>query len=84
MHGLTGSRLKTWYHKETEILWPENLLPLDFPQARIITYGYDADIIQLLDRSSSNTVRDHAKSLAIDLAQRRAQTDSVSLAVSIT
>jgi hypothetical protein len=25
--------------------WPHDLLPLDIPEARILTYGYDADVI---------------------------------------
>ena len=61
------------------VLWPEQLLPLDFKQARIITFGYDADIVRLFDKSSSNTVRDHGKSLAMDIAQRRVQTKSVGM-----
>lgn len=77
MHGLTGNRSKTWTDKEIGTFWPEALLPKDFAEARIITYGYDAEMVQLLDRSSSNTVRDHGKALAIDLAQRRVQTNSV-------
>lgn len=25
--------------------WPRDLLPMDIPEARILTYGYDADVI---------------------------------------
>lgn len=53
LHGLNGSSIKTWTapcpkskskskdgRKETH--WLRDLLPHDFPKARIMTFGYDA------------------------------------------
>ena len=28
-----------------KVFWPRDLLPKDFPSARILTYGYDADLV---------------------------------------
>ncbi|KAE9372424.1 hypothetical protein N431DRAFT_408655 [Stipitochalara longipes BDJ] len=43
VHGLTGNRKKTWTH-ENGVFWPE-LLAKDYPKARVITYGYDANVV---------------------------------------
>ncbi|KAI9715747.1 MAG: hypothetical protein M1812_005745 [Candelaria pacifica] len=76
IHGLTGNRETTWTEKKTGICWPEGLLPVDLPQARIFTYGYDADVVGIFKIASSNTVRDHGKGLANDLSLRRLRTKS--------
>ena len=60
------------------MFWPKDLLAKDLPNARILTFGYDADIIRGLNTAGSNTLRDHGKALAIDVAMRRTRTDSVS------
>lgn len=43
----------------------------DLPQARIITYGYDADVVHLTREAGLNTVRDHATNLILDLSNLR-------------
>jgi hypothetical protein len=78
VHGLTGNRENTWTEKKGKILWAERLLPTDLPQARIFTFGYDADVVRVLKTTSSNIVRDHGKALANDVAIRRMRTKSVS------
>ena len=30
---------------QEKIFWPRDLLPKDFPNARILTFGYDADLV---------------------------------------
>ena len=77
VHGLTGNRETTWTHKQTQSFWPQTLLVRDLPKARILTFGYDADIIGTLTPAGSNTLRDHGKSLANDLALRRMRSGSV-------
>jgi hypothetical protein len=75
VHGLTGGYKSTWTDK-TGIFWPETFLKKDLPTARILTFDYDADI-QTLNEHSSNTLRDHGKSLAFDLSLLRMKTKSV-------
>ncbi|OQD80373.1 hypothetical protein PENANT_c036G02396 [Penicillium antarcticum] len=76
IHGLTGNRETTWSFKPTKQFWPQNLLPKDLPTARITTFGYDADIIGALKIAGSNTIRDHGKALAHELAVWRKRTKS--------
>lgn len=47
------------------------MLPLDIPTSRIMTFGYDADVVRLIHSSSANTIRDHGKALATDLCRMR-------------
>lgn len=75
VHGLTGNRQNTWTH-EDGVFWPKDLLPEDVPTARIMTFGYDADVVGIIKTAGSNTLRDHGKSLANDLAMRRARSNS--------
>ncbi|KAI9666477.1 MAG: hypothetical protein M1821_004413 [Bathelium mastoideum] len=42
-----------------------------------MTYGYDADVLGIIQTAGSNTLRDHGKSLANDLALQRAMSNSV-------
>ena len=42
-----------------------------------MTFGYDADVIGIVTTAGSNTLRDHGKSLANDLAMRRARSNSI-------
>ena len=77
VHGLTGNRESTWTHKKTKTFWPQKLLPQDLPSARILTFGYDADIVEAINPASSNTLRDHGNSLANDLALRRMKSRTV-------
>lgn len=43
----------------------------DLPQARIITYGYYADVVHLTPEAGLNTVRDHAANLILSLSKMR-------------
>ncbi|KAL8879177.1 MAG: hypothetical protein Q9198_003165 [Flavoplaca austrocitrina] len=71
-HGLTGNRESTWAeHKADGKVWPRDMLPPAIPISRIMTFGYDADVVRLIDSSSTNTIRDHGKALATDLCRKR-------------
>jgi hypothetical protein len=79
VHGLTGNRESTWTDKPTKVFWPKDLLAEDLSRARIITFGYDADIVRGLSVAGNGTLRDHGKALAEDLAMRRKKTGTVRL-----
>ncbi|CAN9242410.1 unnamed protein product, partial [Alternaria alternata] len=53
------------------------LLTKELKNVRILTFGYDADVLKLLNIAGGNTVRDHGKSLAQDISLRRAETNSI-------
>ncbi|PNP57410.1 hypothetical protein THARTR1_02407 [Trichoderma harzianum] len=74
LHGLTGHREGTWTAEGEADPWPKSLLPKDLPTARIITYGYDANVLHLTRVAGQNTVREHAKTLINDLSALRTDT----------
>jgi hypothetical protein len=39
VHGLGGDAHRTWTHENSK-LWLQDFLPLEIPEARILTYGY--------------------------------------------
>jgi hypothetical protein len=82
IHGLTGNSYDTWVSRGG-VYWPTQLLARDFPDARIMTFGYDADVTRLLGPVSQNNVRDHAANLIADLAAIRAQDGSVGVSAGI-
>ena len=77
IHGLTGGRESTWTAKGAAAPWPESLLSNDLPQARIIMYGYDADVVNFWSMTSQNTVGDHSQKFLTSLANLRDRTDTV-------
>lgn len=77
VHGLTGSRLSTWTSKETKTPWPKTLLSNDIPNARILTLGYDADVVNAWAPASQNRVGEHANDLNNLLCDLREATKTV-------
>ncbi len=57
------------YSRNTgSIYWPRDLLPLTIPNARIFTYGYNADIIGgLFQATSKNSISQHGQDLMVEL-----------------
>ncbi|KAI1167164.1 Alpha/Beta hydrolase protein [Nemania serpens] len=76
VHGLFGNRRTTW--TEHGVLWPLKLLPGDLPKARILTFGYDADVtkLNLENEITRGTIETHAADLCERLVGLRAKTDS--------
>ncbi|KAF2679033.1 hypothetical protein K458DRAFT_375424 [Lentithecium fluviatile CBS 122367] len=62
VHGLTGDRESTWTHSNGT--FTPDLMQTQFPTARIITYGYDANIVGLWKNASGDGLRGHGKALA--------------------
>ncbi|KAI9888239.1 MAG: hypothetical protein M1814_000936 [Vezdaea aestivalis] len=71
LHGLTGDRDGTWTAPGCTDPWPKTLLAEDLPQARIISYGYDANVVHLTKEAGLSTVREHASSIIFDLHNLR-------------
>ncbi|KAI9668489.1 MAG: hypothetical protein M1829_005367 [Trizodia sp. TS-e1964] len=71
VHGLTGNRISTWTAPGQSTPWPKTLLPPVLSKARILSYGYNAYIVQK-SVASSNRLIDHAKNLLNDLTTDRA------------
>ncbi|TKA69469.1 hypothetical protein B0A49_05207, partial [Cryomyces minteri] len=87
VHGLTGSRRNTWTKKWTigkqtvACFWPEHLLPINIENARISTWGYDADVVdpKLFHMVSNNSITEHAANLCTEVAHLRSETKTVSI-----
>jgi hypothetical protein len=76
VHGLTGNRETTWTAKG-DYLWPQLLLAKKFPRARIMGFGYDADIINFWSQPGMNKIGQHAESLVAALADERTDCENV-------
>ncbi|PGH08456.1 hypothetical protein AJ80_07855 [Polytolypa hystricis UAMH7299] len=79
VHGLFGNPQHTWTGKKTdsetkkteEVFWVQQLLPAVLPNARIFTWGYDADVTHLLSNSSQATIFEHSRTLLSDISDER-------------
>ena len=68
IHGLGGTSRWTWSKfRDPALFWPAEFLPLepDVGQARLLTFGYDANIIR--SGSAGISILDFAKDLLFDL-----------------
>lgn len=78
VHGLTGDSYTTWRHEQTGVYWPKELLGKDLADARILSFGYDVDVVRFWNPASNNTVSNHAENLLGALSRIRGRTESVS------
>lgn len=76
VHGLTGNPYNTWLHKESGIHWPSKLLRQDLPDTRILSFGYDADIVNFWNPASNSRLSSHAENLVGELVRERERTDT--------
>ncbi|KID85820.1 sesB-related regulatory protein [Metarhizium guizhouense ARSEF 977] len=76
IHGLTGGRERTWTAKEASSPWPKTLLPLKFPESRILTFGYDAHVTQWRGVVSQSRIAHHAWKLLTALSTYREEDDT--------
>ncbi|KAL8994880.1 MAG: hypothetical protein Q9169_005278 [Polycauliona sp. 2 TL-2023] len=62
VHGINGHPSETWTSEEHNVFWPRELLPrlLEKTKARVLVYGYDADIdLPTEEATSSKMAPDH-------------------------
>jgi len=74
IHGLGGTSRMTWSkNKDIELFWPQMFLPLerDICRARILTFGYNADVL----KAHNSSVLDFAKELLYEM--KYAQDDNI-------
>jgi hypothetical protein len=77
VHGLTGTSYDTWLDKQTGVHWPTTLLSRDLADTCILTFGYDADVVNFWNPASQNRIGNYAENMIGALARRREQTNSV-------
>ena len=78
VHGLTGNREATWTAHGASDPWPKTLLPSTFPTARVLTFGYDADVVNWRGVVSQNYIGNHAFHLLTSLSSYREKDGTVS------
>ncbi|OBT98860.1 hypothetical protein VE01_03348 [Pseudogymnoascus verrucosus] len=57
----------TWESQPQPVFWPKEFLPRDVPHARIITYGYDAKVVELFQSVSQNSLYAISRDILNDL-----------------
>lgn len=72
IHGLNGDATKSWTNANTKAFWPKDCLPFDLPEARVFTFGYNADAA--FGNTTADIV-DHAKDLLGSLIDKREEED---------
>src|SRR5207248_11368024 len=77
VHGIFGNRRTTW--TKHGVLWPQSILSAVLPNARILTFGYDADFTKFNAEIevTRGTIETHAADICERLAGLRARTQSV-------
>lgn len=76
IHGLNGHRENSW--TVNGVNWLRDLLPLDIPNARIISWGYVANI-HGTSQISAQYLYDHARNLISELCLKRRLTKVLEL-----
>ena len=79
VHGLTGDREKTWTAKNAAAPWPQSLLPSKIPNARVLTFGYDAYVADWKGVVSNSRIGNHAMNLLTSVATYREDDNTVGL-----
>lgn len=78
VHGITGNRESTWTAQtgSESIFWPRDLLPRDVPDSRIVTWGYDADVVGFWAMASQNRIGEHAGNFVNQVTGMRERTNT--------
>jgi hypothetical protein len=59
--------------------WPQSLLPSKVPNARVLTFGYDAYVADWQGVVSKNRIGNHSMNLLTSVATYREDDDTVSI-----
>jgi hypothetical protein len=65
VHGLNGHPQHSWTAPGSDFFWPKDLLPQHIAKekVRILTYGYNANVDELLGNTSLDRIHHHAQTL---------------------
>jgi len=73
VHGLNGDPFNSWTTKGSSKMWLKDpsLLPSHLKNSRILTYGYHANVLAVLGKTSSDRILQHAQTLIAELVADR-------------
>ncbi|KAL8895579.1 MAG: hypothetical protein Q9207_008112 [Kuettlingeria erythrocarpa] len=73
VHGLDGHPHRTWTSDKSDTFWPADLLPAVVAEnkARVLVYGYDADLTSTPEGLSKDKIHHHAEQLVAVLYASR-------------
>ncbi|KAL9068356.1 MAG: hypothetical protein Q9161_006279 [Pseudevernia consocians] len=73
VHGLNGDPFKTWTTEGSEKMWLKDLdlLPSNLKNSRILTYGYNANVMAMFGKTLSDRILQHAHTLVAQLVADR-------------
>lgn len=71
VHGPRGHLENTWKAECTLYPWPQTLLPGKIPNARILTFGYDATVTDIGSMLSIKTLVTHSRDFLSAIATHR-------------
>lgn len=58
--------------KRNKVFWPKDLLPIQYPNARVLVYGYDSNVSKFMSGpTNENSIHSHGKDLLFSLAASR-------------
>lgn len=78
VHGLYQDQTETWTDRTAGVFWLRDFLSKQIPDARVLTYGYKAEILSTSGESSSDRILPHALTLIADLHADRQLADAIS------
>jgi hypothetical protein len=71
VHGLTGNSFHTWFDRTSQTHWPRDLIKEDLPDARVMTFGYDADVVHAIRSASLESISSYSGDLLASLSGTR-------------
>jgi len=71
VHGLTGNSFHTWFDRTSQTHWPRDLIKEDLPDARVMTFGYDADVVHAVRSVSLESISSYSGDLLASLSGKR-------------
>jgi hypothetical protein len=57
----------------SSVFWPRDLLPADVPNVRIVSYGYQSEVLKMFAAANKNNIFQHAQNMLADIQRVRSE-----------
>ena len=71
VHGLNSDYKRTWCNSDASVFWPKELLPQEFPSARVFCYGYQMLSHSWEDGNVSNDFSNYLQRFQVSRAEHQ-------------